>query len=459
MEVLDKKESAILGICFAYEGEFFYYDTNKNTILKITPEQYRAIKQLLNTNKCVAESQAEMILHLKKKGYLSSLQFQSIEFPSIEEVFACCSNNVSHMVLQVTKNCNFMCRYCLYAGPGFFDRSHSDEKMSTDIAKKAVDFLFMHSKNSTDVRISFYGGEPLLNFQLIKECIVYCKQLFQVKHCSFDITTNGSLLYEEICEFLVKENVTIYVSLDGPEFVQNRNRKFLKTGGNTFDCVEKNLLRLKITHPDYFREHVYIQPVITPSTAIQDVNLYFTNVLGVSTQNIKPNPINLDGLDLLFDRNRQENVNASFLKEIEKKFDDQFQEIYNNKNLLPNIFHPPGQCYPGVQKLFVNTSGEFYPCEKIVESNIGTCIGSIFAGFNYNSIKEMMNLAKITQEKCKQCWAIRYCHICICDIDSESTELMKDTRETLCIQKKAQTLEFFKRKINIMSCTKHKGAF
>ena len=132
-------------------------------------------------------------------------------------------------------------------------RSHSNKDMHWETAKKSIDFLREHSVDSTQVNIGFYGGEPLLRFSLIKQIVAYAREKFDGKELAFTITTNGTLLNEEIISYFEKEDVQLMISLDGPKEIHDKNRVF-PNGQGSFDTVMENLERLKAIAPDYAKK-------------------------------------------------------------------------------------------------------------------------------------------------------------------------------------------------------------
>ncbi|MCP5049043.1 MAG: radical SAM protein, partial [bacterium] len=134
--------------------------------------------------------------------------------------------------LEVTQDCNLRCGYCIYHDHFKGKRNYSRESMSFDVAKKAIDFLKEHSFKSESVSMGFYGGEPLMRFPFIRDCVGYAKEIFNGKSLSYHITTNGTLITANVADFLLSEGFSILVSLDGPEEIHNKYRKDVNGNGS-----------------------------------------------------------------------------------------------------------------------------------------------------------------------------------------------------------------------------------
>lgn len=154
----------------------------------------------------------------------------------------------SQLILVVTESCNLRCEYCVYSDKYPKDIAYSPKQMDFEVAKLAIDKYFElhkarleHGLNKA-AAVSFYGGEPLLNFDLIKKCVNYINSLgFDT---IFYITTNATILNEEMAEFLIKNNFSTAFSIDGYKSNHDRNRVFVN-GGATFDLAMKNIRMYK----------------------------------------------------------------------------------------------------------------------------------------------------------------------------------------------------------------------
>jgi uncharacterized protein len=154
---------------------------------------------------------------------------------------------VHNIALLVAQECNMRCAYCYGDGGSYGEQGGI---MSEETAFKAVDWLMKNSKSSRQLHISFFGGEPLLNFPLIKKVVAYAREKAQEREVtvSFGITTNATLLTDEIISFMSRERINPMVSFDGPPEIQNRQRPFVD-GSGSYDTVSANILKLLAAYP------------------------------------------------------------------------------------------------------------------------------------------------------------------------------------------------------------------
>ena len=161
----------------------------------------------------------------------------TFQHPATDFVEDLTTRKAGTLVLQITQNCNLRCSYCPYSQSSEKHRHHTNQNMSWETAKKAVDFYYDKSIDADTANISFYGGEPLLQFSLMKAVVAYSKKKFEGKKCVFSITTNATLLTKEIADFLITNEFRLAISLDGDKESNDRNRKFVSQKGSVFEKV------------------------------------------------------------------------------------------------------------------------------------------------------------------------------------------------------------------------------
>lgn len=277
---------------FPVGEDYFIYDVNSNRFFQVDEVVYRLIdgttenhedssEALRKFSPAVIKKASQDILSMKKKGFFSSHRPQVTYFFKLpkDRFISHLRNVLEHQVKRITlvvsEECNQRCRYCTYSGGYKYKRSHSRIMMDSATMKKAVDFYFSHSTRREEKGIAFFGGEPLVNFGLIKECVKYVSERYSTSNI-FNMTTNGTLLTEEKIDFLAENRFSILISIDGPKEIHDRNRVF-KNGKGTFDRLMKNLRKLKSRYPEYFKEKIRFNMVLTPPLELEKINDFICN--------------------------------------------------------------------------------------------------------------------------------------------------------------------------------------
>lgn len=340
------------------------------------------------------------------------------------------AHKIGHVILEVTQSCNLKCDYCNYSGTYPQERRHTKVKMTRKIAVKCINFLASHCDDYEGefLSVGFYGGEPLLEYNLIQMVVNECKSVL-LRPVQFSITTNGTLLNQAVVKYLVDENISLQVSLDGSREIHDRYRKNA-AGTGSFDRIINNLQLMKQIYPDYFKHKVGFNIVISPPFQVQNVMTFFsTNELVAS----HPVTITLvDPFDTSFyndfswaqhgnDYNRELDVLANEYINLVREFKHPqnlfLTELFGKKlqnfdhrpfNLLHSSVYPNGICIPGAQRLFIDAKGNFFPCERGGK----TTIGDIYEGFNVPVINRLIDSYIQTSSDCLSCWAVRLCQSC-----------------------------------------------
>ena len=176
----------------------YFYDVGKNEIIRVNEKVFDYLHEILQqgVSHYVDEETQLIIRHLTEQGYLSNRRPLVIEHTYTNYLPLFLDRKIAKITLQLTQQCNFRCKYCLYSETtNVHQRNHSEKRMSFDLARRAVDFLWDHSIDSPRVNIGFYGGEPLIEFDLLKRIVEYAEVPFlKGKPLSFNVTTNGSFI-------------------------------------------------------------------------------------------------------------------------------------------------------------------------------------------------------------------------------------------------------------------------
>lgn len=414
---------------FQTSNNFYLYDVNTDSILKIDEATYSYLKNEQNINTCEQPKQIEF---LKKQGYLKSNKVKISEHPETEFLDYYCNNRVEGITLQVTQNCNLRCSYCTYSG-GYINRVHTNKRMPFEVAKKGIDFLINHSRDCSEVSIGFYGGEPLLEFDLIKWCVEYANSHIEGKEIKYNLTTNATLITKEILDFFDKHNVVMMISLDGPKEIHDKNRLFSGTNIGSFSTIIKNLNMIYEENPNYYKKNLHFNSVLETNnfSLVDDFikeNKLFKDSLFLSSLVSETNSLTKIKKSDNFYEESQYALFIGFLNilgRIDEKYSSrllrtQFVTLGDSRKgkqgkqrlVMPEKWHHGGPCIPGATRLLINAFGDFYPCEKVCESS-EMVIGNVYSGFNFDSIEYMLNIERNSKEMCHNCWAYQYCNLCV----------------------------------------------
>lgn len=429
---------------FATPNAKYVFDVGKNEILKVTDEIYNFLEGLeKNSDVLISPETKHNIDLLMGAGYFSDKRPLRIRHPNTDLAELFLERKIDKITLQLTQDCNFRCKYCIYSeDTNNMQRTHSQKNMSLETGKKAIDFFCQHSIDSPQRDVGFYGGEPLLQFELLKELVEYAeKQLFG-RPLTFHLTSNGFLLTDTVVDFLVEHDVSLLVSLDGPQETHDKNR-VTKAGYGTYKVIIRNLRRIAERYPEYYKK-LRINMVVDPRGDFSIMKDPMNDLGELPKDNI--------GISYVENTDYEIVASESFAKQYgqfrEKILTDQFEKGNNQVNTplamqiigetrrlktemkptpgIPDETAPSGPCIPGKSRLFISVDGLFYPCEKTNESEL-MCIGSLNEGFKIEKVKELLNVGALTEEECKNCWALRHCTLCakMCDDGKELSALVK----------------------------------
>ena len=436
------------------KGGKYVYDRQANTLLHISDNEYTELKQIQKNNTDFENS--NNVKKYRLYGLFQENSVQKIKHPATDYVKYYLDHRVSDMCLQVTQQCNLRCAYCAYSG-NYYDRQHSEQRMSLNLAKQSIDFFLSHSRDNNRIHLAFYGGEPLLEFELIRQCVKYIKEKTEGKTITFGMTTNGTLLSDEVVDYLMSENFRLTISLDGSREEHDANRKF-RNGKGTFDVIMSNVKRIHERYPDYSSK-ILFNTVINPksdlgcvmnffksSDVFQDKNLIFSSVIPIGLkeeisyderyENIRKYEILKMYLSMI------RRINEEYVSPLVKqRISDYMTNFFNlqKHTTLDEECHHGGPCIPGKKKVFVTTNGTLYPCERVSETCDYFKIGTITNGFQVDKVQNLINNGKVSAALCKKCWALPFCTICSGQIEfKNSSELKLENKIEACRSERAR---------------------
>lgn len=345
------------------------------------------------------------ILELYRKGQLYSTD----EY----EKFASLMKNapIKSMCLNISHDCNLRCRYC-FAAQGDFGGERM--LMPFTVAKNAIDFLISHSGTRHNLEVDFFGGEPLMNFDVVKQTVAYARSLEKQhdKCFRFTITTNGLMLNDENIDFINREMSNCILSLDGRKDVNDRLRVRVD-GSGCYDAVVPKFQELVKRRPK--EKDFYVRGTFSKYNLdfLNDVKHFLD--LGFNEISVEPvvsdtkldYAIQEEDLPRVFeeyDRLSQFMIERS---KAGKGFD--FFHFMIDLNQGPCAIKRLRGCSCGNEYVAVTPTGDIYPCHQFV-GNEDWKMGSVLTGSLNQEMKTEFALTNVyTKPECKNCWAKFYC--------------------------------------------------
>ena len=330
---------------------------------------------------------------------------------------------LNRLVLGVSNKCNLSCKYC-YANGGSYN---SDRYNMNELTMEKTISKFYKSFKSIE-HIQFFGGEPLLNFQLIKKTVKYINKLnLKVKKPEFGIVTNLTLLKREMMPFFKENDFHFTVSLDGPKEI-NDILRVDKMNNGTFDIISKNIEMLEENEIRYEFEATY-----TPAHIKKNISIY--KVLSFFYKNFNKHSIHLvqvagkHGTEFEFSHNEKKYLLESYKDAAEKTINSLFSNAGKDvisfsylDRILENIVnkvHISNLCPAGDGTLAVWYNGEVYPCfmlygeNKYIINNVYEEDSLFVARLKSHYDNWYKNLMKERIKSCRDCWVKDFCSGCI----------------------------------------------
>lgn len=313
------------------------------------------------------------------------------------------NHNLKSICLNVAHVCNLACPYCFASGGNY---KGNEALMTLEVGKKAIDFLINNSSNRKIIEVDFFGGEPLLNFDLIKALVTYGREESEKnnKVIKWSMTTNGVLLDEEVSKFLVENDIGTVLSIDGRKDIHDYNRYF-KNGKGSHDIIMENYSKFKEQSEDYVARGTF---------TLKNLDFYkdveFLKEAGfrhISMEPVIGEKIGFDDLPTIRESyNKLADLYLDWIKN-----DEAIDFFHFNVNLKggPCIYKRITACGAGFEYLAITPTGDIYPCHQLIE-NGDYLMGNILEGtLNRSIVSEFLDTNIYSKDKCRSCWARFYC--------------------------------------------------
>ena len=317
---------------------------------------------------------------------------------------------VKALCLHIAHDCNLACRYC-FAEEGEYHGRRA--LMSYEVGKAALDFLIANSGSRRNLEVDFFGGEPTLNFQVVKDLVAYGREQEKLhdKNFRFTLTTNGVLLNDEIMEFANKEMANVVLSIDGRKEVNDRMRPF-RNGSGSYDLIVPKFRKFADSRK---QTNYYVRGTFTHNNLdfsqdvlhLADLGFKQISVEPVVAQETDDYAIREEDLPQLFEE--YDKLAAEMVKRHKHGDDFNFFHFMIDLEGGPCVAKRLSGCGSGTEYLAVTPWGDLYPCHQFV-GNEKFLMGNVTDGVTNTAIRDEFKSCNVyAKEKCRNCFAKFYC--------------------------------------------------
>ena len=387
----------------AYDIIEMYKTHTEEEIVKIILERYGNLPDVTaeDISLCLDDIRA-----LEAAGKL----FTEDKYESLAYNYKNNSKVVKALCLHVAHTCNLNCSYC-FASQGKY---HGDRAlMSFEVGKQAFDFLIANSGTRRNLEVDFFGGEPSLNFDVVKQLVEYARSIEgkHNKNFRFTYTTNGMILTDEMMEFINKEMHNVVLSLDGRREVNDHFRRDY-TGKGSYDTIVPNFKRLVESRNN---QGYYVRGTYTHNNVDFTNDIIHMADLGFTELSMEPvvcppgDPYALTDEDLpgLFEQ--YEILAKEMIKRKKEGRPFTFYHYMLDLKHGPCIYKRITGCGSGTEYMAVTPWGELYPCHQFVGDEKYS-LGNIWDGVKNTAVQdEFLGCNSYSRPECRDCWAKLYC--------------------------------------------------
>jgi len=317
---------------------------------------------------------------------------------------------VKALCLHVAHTCNLNCEYC-FAAQGKY---HGERAvMSFEVGKRALDFLIENSGTRHNLEVDFFGGEPLMNFEVVKQLVAYARSIEKAhdKHFRFTLTTNGMLINDDVIDFANREMDNVVLSLDGRKSVNDRFRK-TAGGQGSFDIIVpkfQEFVKRRGGKSYYMRgTFTHLNPDFTEDIKTM-LDLGFTELSMEPVVCPKTDEYALTDEDkkILFEQYEKLAMMMIERRKAGKPFT--FYHYMLDLDGGPCIYKRISGCGSGTEYMAVTPTGELYPCHQFV-GNKDYLMGDIWQGVTRLDIRDKFKRCNAySRKECENCWAKLWC--------------------------------------------------
>ena len=320
------------------------------------------------------------------------------------------SGVVKALCLHIAHTCNLNCSYC-FASQGKY---HGERAvMSYEVGKRALDFLIENSGTRRNLEVDFFGGEPLLNFDVVKRLVAYAREVEKKhnKNFRFTLTTNGMLIDDDVIDFANRECSNVVLSLDGRREIHDKFRVDY-AGNGSFDKIVPKFQKLVEARGG---KNYYMRGTFTHANPdfLEDIKVMLD--LGFNELSMEPvvcapgDPAELDDKDMEIVKKQYEDLATLMLEREKEKRPFTFYHYMIDLTGGPCIYKRISGCGSGTEYMAVTPWGDLYPCHQFVGEDKYK-LGDIYTGVTNTEAQDEFAACNVyARAECRDCWARLYC--------------------------------------------------
>ena len=387
----------------AYDIISMYKTSSEEEIVSAMLKKYSHLEDVTKEEilECIGDIKA-----LEERGKL----FSKDEYEELAYNYKNNSNVIKAMCLHVAHTCNLNCSYC-FASQGKYQGERA--VMSFEVGKQAFDFLIANSGTRRNLEVDFFGGEPLMNWDVVKQLVAYARSIEKEhnKNFRFTLTTNGVLIDDEVIDFLNREMSNVVLSLDGRKEVHDHFRKDF-AGNGSYDKILPKFRKLVDARDG---KGYYMRGTFTHNNVDFTNDIFHMADLGFTELSMEPvvcppdDPYALtnDDLPKLFEQ--YEILAKEMIKRKKEGRPFTFYHYMLDLKNGPCIYKRITGCGSGTEYMAVTPWGELYPCHQFVGDEKYS-LGNIWDGVTNKAVQdEFRSCNAYARRECKDCWARLYC--------------------------------------------------
>ncbi len=381
----------------AYDVIPLFETSTKEEIIDSLKERYLQAE--------ITESYEE-VKELAEQGSL----FTKDQYQGYMEQFQDRPTVVKALCLHIAHDCNLACRYC-FAEEGEYHGRRA--LMSFEVGKAALDFLIANSDSRRNLEVDFFGGEPLLNFDVVKRLVAYGREQEKLhdKKFRFTLTTNGVLLDDEVMEFANQEMANVVLSIDGRKEVHDKMRPFRK-GAGSYELIVPKFQKLAESRN---QDRYYVRGTFTHHNLDFSKDVLHLADLGFRQISVEPvvaqpeDDYALQEADVPKLLEEYDTLAAEMLKRHREGKDFNFFHFMIDLEGGPCVAKRLSGCGSGTEYLAVTPWGDFYPCHQFVGDE-AFLMGNVTDGLQNKQLQNQFKRCNVyAKEKCRECFARFYC--------------------------------------------------